>query len=163
GASVGRAAPGDAGSGNGGVRVWSVYVPNGRALGDPHYDYKLAWLGALADAAREWAGEPTLLVGDWNVAPLDEDVWDIEVFAGAPPPSARTGVTSRWRAAATTGCGSISRSPRPPLPSGSAGCGSTGMNAKGKAPPITCPSSSTSRRQRTDDAGPRRHRAGAQR
>src|SRR5699024_7675118 len=44
-----------------------------------------------------------------------------------------------------------------------AGCGSTGMNAKGKAPPITCPSSSTSRRQRTDDAGPRRHRAGAQR
>lgn len=83
GASVGRAAPGADAPGSAGVRVWSVYVPNGRAVGDPHYDYKLAWLSALAEAAREWAQGPAVLLGDWNVAPLDEDVWDIEVFAGA--------------------------------------------------------------------------------
>ncbi|MPV51382.1 MULTISPECIES: exodeoxyribonuclease III [unclassified Pseudactinotalea] len=67
----------------GGVRVWSMYVPNGRSLSDPHYDYKLAWLRALASEAGGWTGEPTLLLGDWNVAPRDEDVWDVEVFAGA--------------------------------------------------------------------------------
>src|SRR6478752_6775531 len=35
----------------GGVRMWSLYVPNGRALGDPHYTYKLEWLAALRDSA----------------------------------------------------------------------------------------------------------------
>ena len=60
-----------------GVRVWSLYVPNGRALDDPHYPYKLAFLEALADAAATWgASSPVTLVGDWNVAPLDADVWD---------------------------------------------------------------------------------------
>ncbi len=69
----------------GGVRVWSLYVPNGRAVGDPHLDYKLAWLGALRDAARGWLlDDPqaqVALVGDWNIAPLDEDVFDITRFA----------------------------------------------------------------------------------
>lgn len=59
-----------------GVRVWSLYIPNGRALDDPHYAYKLAFLGHLRDAAEAWASTPTALVGDWNVAPLDADVWD---------------------------------------------------------------------------------------
>ena len=55
----------------GGVRVWSVYVPNGRTPDDPHYAYKLAWLAALRDAlADELAGAPPLVVcGDFNVAP----------------------------------------------------------------------------------------------
>jgi exodeoxyribonuclease-3 len=70
-----------------GVRVWSLYVPNGRELGDPHYVYKLDWLTSLRTAAAAWlAADPTAavaLVGDWNVAPLDEDVWDIAAFAGA--------------------------------------------------------------------------------
>jgi exodeoxyribonuclease-3 len=70
-----------------GVRVWSLYVPNGRELGDPHYAYKLQWLGALRDAAQAWlAAEPSAqiaLTGDWNIAPRDEDVWDMAVFAGA--------------------------------------------------------------------------------
>jgi len=68
-----------------GVRLWSVYVPNGRTLEDPHYEYKLRWLAALRDQAAQWtaAGEPLALMGDWNVAPLDEDVWDIAVFDGA--------------------------------------------------------------------------------
>jgi exodeoxyribonuclease-3 len=69
----------------GGVRVWSLYVPNGRALGDPHYAYKLRWLGALREAAAGWlAAEPgaqVALTGDWNIAPQDDDVWDMGVFA----------------------------------------------------------------------------------
>lgn len=69
----------------GGVRVWSLYVPNGRALGDPHLDYKLAWLTALRDTATGWlTAEPDVqvaLTGDWNVAPLDEDVFDMAQFA----------------------------------------------------------------------------------
>src|SRR3712207_6076725 len=60
----------------GGVRVWSVYVPNGRAVGDPHLDYKLNWLAALNSAAAEWVDQPTALVGDWNIAPEDDDVWE---------------------------------------------------------------------------------------
>ena len=71
----------------GGVRVWSLYVPNGRKLGDPHLDYKLAWLAALRDTAAKWlADEPdaqVALTGDWNVAPLDEDVFDMAQFANS--------------------------------------------------------------------------------
>jgi exodeoxyribonuclease-3 len=69
----------------GGVRVWSLYVPNGRKVGDPHLDYKLAWLGALRDAAAGWLAEDphqqVALTGDWNIAPRDEDVFDIAQFA----------------------------------------------------------------------------------
>jgi exodeoxyribonuclease-3 len=71
----------------GGVRVWSLYVPNGRALDDPHYTYKLDWLAALRDTATRWMHDdpaaPIALAGDWNVAPTDEDVWSTEFFAGA--------------------------------------------------------------------------------
>ena len=69
----------------GGVRVWSLYVPNGRALDHPHYDYKLDWLAALTGAGREWLqAEPDLaavLCGDFNIAPTDDDVWDPAFFA----------------------------------------------------------------------------------
>ena len=67
----------------GGVRVWSLYVPNGRVVDDPHYHYKLEWLARLRDRAVEWAadGTPVALCGDWNVAPQDEDVWSMEYFA----------------------------------------------------------------------------------
>ena len=71
----------------GGVRVWSLYVPNGRTLADPHYPYKLEWLAALRDAATAWTG-PVALMGDWNIAPTDEDVWDPAVFEGATHVSA---------------------------------------------------------------------------
>ncbi|MBF6523130.1 exodeoxyribonuclease III [Nocardia farcinica] len=70
----------------GGVRVWSLYVPNGRALDDPHYAYKLEWLAALRASAADWlAADPAAkiaLVGDWNIAPTDDDVWSVEFFAG---------------------------------------------------------------------------------
>lgn len=77
--------------------LWSVYVPNGRELTHPHYRYKLAWLAALRDAAVDWlARDPDLrlaLAGDWNVAPRDEDVWDMDFFEG------RTHVSEPERAA----------------------------------------------------------------
>lgn len=66
----------------GGVRVWSVYVPNGREVGHPHYAYKLRWLDALrATAAEELAELPFAVLGDFNIAPTDADVWDIAEFA----------------------------------------------------------------------------------
>lgn len=71
----------------GGVRVWSLYVPNGRARNDPHYTYKLDWLAALRDTAASWLHADTAaqiaLVGDWNIAPTDDDVWSVEFYQGA--------------------------------------------------------------------------------
>ena len=64
-----------------GVRLWSLYVPNGRKIGDPHYVYKLEWLRRLREAATGWQDGDTALVGDWNIAPLDEDVFDMAQFA----------------------------------------------------------------------------------
>ena len=65
----------------GGVRVWSLYVPNGRKIDDPHYFYKLDWLARLREAAKPWLDHDTALVGDWNIAPLDEDVFDMAAYA----------------------------------------------------------------------------------
>ena len=80
-----------------GVRVWSVYVPNGRKPDDPHYVYKLDWLAGLRDAAAGWlAADPAAqiaLMGDWNIAPHDEDVFDITRFERS------THVTPKERAA----------------------------------------------------------------
>jgi len=68
----------------GGVRVWSLYVPNGRAIGDPHMPYKLQWLDVLKNHGIAWLqADPEAqiaLCGDWNIAPRDEDVWDIDLF-----------------------------------------------------------------------------------
>ncbi|MCX2968737.1 MULTISPECIES: exodeoxyribonuclease III [Streptomyces] len=68
-----------------GVRVWSVYVPNGREVGHPHYEYKLRWLDALRSIAEQEAGgeRPFAILGDFNIAPTDEDVHDITQFEGA--------------------------------------------------------------------------------
>ncbi len=64
----------------GGIRIWSLYVPNGRKPDDPHYLYKLDWLARLRDAAGEWLGGETVLVGDWNICPTDADVFDPAQF-----------------------------------------------------------------------------------
>jgi exodeoxyribonuclease-3 len=70
-----------------GIRLWSLYVPNGRTLDDPHFPYKLEWLDRLAAVTAETLqNEPELplaLMGDFNIAPLDTDVWDINFFAGS--------------------------------------------------------------------------------
>lgn len=74
----------------GGVRVSSVYVPNGRELTNDHYRYKLDWLGRLrAHLDRNHTPDELLLVcGDWNVAPADIDVWSIDAFEGSTHVSA---------------------------------------------------------------------------
>ena len=62
----------------GGVRVVSLYAPNGRSVGSVFYDAKLAWFDRLARWLTEAAdpGAPLVLGGDFNVAPADVDVWD---------------------------------------------------------------------------------------
>ncbi|ADP83098.1 exodeoxyribonuclease III [Pseudofrankia inefficax] len=78
----------------GGIRVWSLYVPNGRTPDDPHYAYKLRWLAALRDTVAEVAAhQPVMALGDFNIAPTDADVWDPADFVGA------THVTEPERAA----------------------------------------------------------------
>ena len=69
-----------------GVRVWSLYVPNGRSLDDPHYAYKLHWLEALKQStAAELSANPDLplaLVGDFNIIPFDADNGDPDIVEG---------------------------------------------------------------------------------
>lgn len=69
----------------GGVRVGTVYVPNGREVGHDHYRYKLAWLGRLRAHldAHHTPDELLVLLGDWNIAPADIDVWDPKAFVGS--------------------------------------------------------------------------------
>lgn len=69
----------------GGLRVHSVYVPNGRSLDSEHFGYKLAWLARLRSYLADTcdpAGE-VAVCGDFNVAPHDDDVWDVAHFATA--------------------------------------------------------------------------------
>jgi exodeoxyribonuclease-3 len=64
-----------------GIRVVSVYVPNGRMPGSEHYQYKLAWLASLREMVA--AGpEATIVCGDMNIAPTDDDVFDPEAYIG---------------------------------------------------------------------------------
>ncbi len=76
----------------GGVRVHSLYVPNGREPDSEHYRYKLAWLAALRDVVG--AGpEAAVVCGDMNIAPADADVFDPDAYIG------QTHVTAPERAA----------------------------------------------------------------
>jgi len=64
-----------------GVRVHTVYVPNGRTPDSEHYRYKLAWLAALVEVVR--AGpEAAIVCGDMNIAPADIDVFDPDAYVG---------------------------------------------------------------------------------
>ena len=64
-----------------GVRVVSVYVPNGREPDSDHYRYKLEWLAALREMVA--AGpDATVVCGDMNIAPTDDDVFDPEAYVG---------------------------------------------------------------------------------
>lgn len=76
----------------GGIRVHSLYVPNGRTVGSDHYAYKLAWLEALrADVAA--GPEAAVVCGDMNIAPADADLFDPAAYIG------QTHVTEPERAA----------------------------------------------------------------
>ena len=80
-----------------GVTIWSLYIPNGRSLDDPHLGYKLDWLAQLRTVAGGWLSDDPAaqiaLVGDWNIAPQDDDVWSPAFFEG------RTHVSPAERAA----------------------------------------------------------------
>jgi exodeoxyribonuclease-3 len=68
-----------------GVRIASVYVPNGREVGHEHYEYKLRWLERLRRRIED-AEDPTRPIavsGDWNIAPDDRDVYDPAMYVGA--------------------------------------------------------------------------------
>ena len=76
----------------GGIRAVSVYVPNGRVPDSEHYQYKLGWLAALKQMVA--AGpEATVVCGDMNIAPTDDDVFDPDAYIG------QTHVTPREREA----------------------------------------------------------------
>ena len=75
-----------------GIRVASVYVPNGRVPDSDHYRYKLAWLAALRETVAR-GPEATIVCGDMNIAPTDEDVFDPAAYVG------HTHVTPAERAA----------------------------------------------------------------
>ncbi|MEY8565813.1 exodeoxyribonuclease III [Corynebacteriaceae bacterium 7-707] len=84
----------------GGVEVWSLYVPNGREISDRHFTYKIDFLDAMASYLEHGtehgggnSGDPVVVVGDFNVIPTDEDLWDRSWFEG------KTHVTPRERAA----------------------------------------------------------------
>ena len=64
-----------------GIRVHSLYTPNGREIGSDHYDYKLEWLAALAAQVKADT-VPQLVCGDMNIAPTDADVFDPAAFVG---------------------------------------------------------------------------------
>ena len=76
----------------GGIRLHSVYVPNGRVPDSEHYRYKLEWLAAL-DRMLVTDPESTVVCGDMNIAPTDADVFDPAAYVG------QTHVTPAERAA----------------------------------------------------------------
>ena len=86
----------------GGIRIFTIYVPNGRAVGTEFYEAKLAWL----DRLNQWVegscdpGEEIVLCGDFNVAPGGDDVWDPEAVHGAthvsPPERERVARLREW-------------------------------------------------------------------
>ena len=84
-----------------GVRAVSVYVVNGRALDDPMYEAKLAFLDAMTERAAQLADHPLVIAGDFNIAPADMDVWDPAAFEGAT----HTSPAERERLAALLGAG----------------------------------------------------------
>jgi exodeoxyribonuclease-3 len=67
----------------GGIRVFSAYVPNGRSLDSEHYQSKLRWLARLREVIEPLGGhEEVAVLGDFNVAPFDDDVWDMDALEG---------------------------------------------------------------------------------
>jgi len=86
----------------GGTRVVSIYAPNGRSVGSPFYQAKLAWFGRLAAWLGEHADPAEALVigGDFNVAPADADVWDPKACHGgthvSPPEREAFATLARW-------------------------------------------------------------------
>jgi exodeoxyribonuclease-3 len=73
-----------------GIKMSSIYAPNGRALDSEHYKYKLSWFERLRHHLEQTAdpSEPVIVCGDFNIAPEDRDVWDPAAFVGSTHVSA---------------------------------------------------------------------------
>jgi exodeoxyribonuclease-3 len=86
----------------GGIRVISVYVPNGREVPSEYYDRKLEWLERLAEWLEKHysPSDPIVMMGDFNVAPEDRDLWNPKAFVGAthvtPPERAAVARLNAW-------------------------------------------------------------------
>lgn len=66
-----------------GTRIYNLYVPNGTALDSDAFPYKLDWLAKLRQELDDhFAGQSVVLVGDFNIAPDDRDVWDTKAMQG---------------------------------------------------------------------------------
>ena len=151
-----------------GVRVVSVYVPNGREVGTEFYDRKLVWLDALHDwlAATQSPDDDVVVLGDFNVAPEDRDLWSPKAFIGAThvtapererggpalrvghgrrvpgtatttASSSATGTTAAATSTSTAACASTSCWPPSRWPTAPAGPWSTATPARASNPPIT--------------------------
>jgi exodeoxyribonuclease III len=85
-----------------GIRMMSIYAPNGRAVGSDHYQYKLAWFERLKNhvAATCTPDQPVAICGDFNVAPTDADVFDPAKASGGthvtPPEREALAELERW-------------------------------------------------------------------
>jgi exodeoxyribonuclease-3 len=66
-----------------GVRIFSIYAPNGQAVGCPAYRYKLEWFARLRDCLSKEGNRNLIVCGDFNVAPEDADVHDPALWRGA--------------------------------------------------------------------------------
>ncbi len=168
----------------GGVRVYSVYVPNGRTPDSDHYRYKLAWLAALRNvvSAHRPRDAGVLVCGDMNIAPADADVFDPAAYVGqthvTPPEraalasleatglhdvvresgqtsaSSPTGTTAPACSTRTWACASTLSSPATPSPAGCGRHGSTGKPARAPGQATTRRSSSTWTKRPTATSGP---------
>jgi exodeoxyribonuclease III len=67
----------------GSIRVFSIYAPNGQAVGSPAYEYKLNWYARLGNCLSKEHTDELVVCGDFNVAPEDIDVYDPELWRGA--------------------------------------------------------------------------------
>jgi exodeoxyribonuclease-3 len=68
----------------GGLRIYSIYAPNGQAVGSPAYDYKMKWYDRLRNCLQRESPDRQLVVcGDFNVAPKDGDIYDPDLWRGA--------------------------------------------------------------------------------
>ena len=99
----------------GDTRVASSYIPNGRELGHSHYFYKLDWLGWLKKQVEKELkdNKHLVVVGDFNVAPADIDVWDKKVFEGMTHTSPEE--RKAWKAVVSAGLEDVFRSRYPKM------------------------------------------------
>ncbi len=65
------------------ARIYSIYAPNGQAVGSPAYEYKMNWYGRLVNCLRSESVDRLIVCGDFNVAPEDRDVFDPKLWHGA--------------------------------------------------------------------------------